>query len=80
MRTTDEIDAELVEKMKERARLDDQLQLVLAEIHVTDKEIADREIKKGDLREAARKARHAISGMNLEIELLEKEFWRSKNR
>jgi len=79
-KTPEDIENERVEKLKEKAKADDALQVILGEIHETDKQITDLEIKKAELREVARKGRHNIRRLDTEIEVLKSEYFKARNR
>ena len=77
-RTTDEIDAEKTAKELALRAADDSLNCVMTEIYAVEKMITDLENRKADLREAARKARHNMRGIESEIRILTNEFWSRK--
>lgn len=71
-RTTDIIENERVSKLKEIIAAKENLNTVCIEKRNLEKQLED-------LTEAIRQARHVIGVKRTEVEILESEFWRTKN-
>lgn len=80
MRTLDEIEAERTAKENLIRTTDNSLDTVMAEIYSLDRQIVGLEERKSELRESARKARHILRGLNMEIKQLTNEWFRRREQ
>lgn len=67
-----EIENERVEKLKKINSTREHLNIICSEVHDLEKRLVD-------LKEAKRQARHVLAVLNTDAEILQSEYWRSKN-